>query len=131
VTAGLLPRAEFEALLDASPGFALALLRHLSGSLRRVTERVFELSTMLVRDRLLRELLRRARDGAEPGADRAELSPAPTHLDLASRIGANREAVSREMSRLSAAGVIKRRGRRLEVPSLARLAEELDDPPED
>ncbi|HKK36693.1 MAG TPA: Crp/Fnr family transcriptional regulator [Paracoccaceae bacterium] len=129
VLAGVLTRADFEALIADSPGFALAMMRHLTGQIRSVTERVFELSTMLVRDRVVREVLRRGRAAAD-GADRAELSPAPTHLDLASRIGANREAVSREMSRLSGEGLLTRAGRRLVIPSLAALAEELDDPPE-
>jgi CRP-like cAMP-binding protein len=129
VTAGELSRPDFEALIADSPGFALALMRHLTGQIRSVTERVFELSTMLVRDRLVRELLRRGRAAAGEDEDRAELSPAPTHLDLASRIGANREAVSREMSRLSGAGLLDRAGRRLVIPSLDALGEELDDPP--
>jgi len=60
---------------------------------------------MPMRVRLHAELLRisrRRRDGV------LIICPPPTHQDLASRIGSQREAVSRELKRLERDGVITR-----------------------
>ena len=38
------------------------------------------------------------------------MSPAPTHTQLADRVGANRETVTRELSRLHEMGIISRVG---------------------
>ena len=55
-----LPRKRFLALMEEHPGFALAVARQLAGHVRRLTTRVFEFSTMAVRQRLRAELLRLA-----------------------------------------------------------------------
>lgn len=115
-----LPAAAFHELLNSRPSFAAALLQHLSAQVRRLTERVFELSTLSMRERLLRELLRLAEQaGIQDG--RAEIRPAPTHFELASRVGAYREAVSREMSALHKAGLVEKRGGALVIQSLGEL----------
>lgn len=104
-------------LLSASPAFRDALLVHLTGTIRRLTERVFEFSTLVVRDRLLREIWRMAREtGVAEGTVRIE--PAPTHGELASRISTHREAVSREMSALSKAGVVTKAGSALVIADI-------------
>lgn len=105
-----LPATAFRELVETRPGFTMVLLQHLSAQIRRLTERVFELSTLAVRQRLRHELLRLAEE-AGVRENRAEIRPAPTHFKLAARIGAYREAVSREMSVLQKAGLVeKRRG---------------------
>lgn len=117
---GRLPEAAFRALVASHPQLSWVLLQHLSAQVRRLTERVFEFSTLLVRDRLIRELLRLAQAaGVQDG--RAEIRPAPTHFELASRISAHREAVSREMSALAKAGLLEKRGGALIVRDLERL----------
>lgn len=124
-----LSAAAFRELIETHPAFTNALLKHLSSQVRRLTERVFELSTLSMRERLLRQLLRLA-DDADAHDGRIEIRPAPTHFELASRIGAYREAVSREMSALQKAGLLeKRRGSLIikdaeELNRLAGLAEE-------
>lgn len=120
--AARLPTAAFEAALAASPGLSRALLRQFAGQLRLMTDRVFEKSTLSVRDRLIHELLRIARRG-DDGA--ARLSPAPTHADIAARIGGHREGVTKELSALAARGLIRREGRTLLIPSPERLADAL------
>jgi len=87
---------------------------------RLMTERIFEFSTMLVRDRLVHELVRIADDNLA-GDGTAVIDPAPTHYDLAARISTHREAVSREMSRLTKLGLISKTGRRLAVHDIAGL----------
>lgn len=105
VEAGVIARADFLALLEL-PAFARAVNEHFARQVRALNERVVEFSTLLVRERLVRELLRRAPEGA-PSAE-IRLSPMPTHFDLAARISTHREAVSREMSRLAKLGVVQR-----------------------
>lgn len=115
-----LPAAAFRELVETRPGFAMVLLQQLSGLIRRLTERVFELSTLAVRQRLIHELMRLAEEaGVSDG--RAEIRPAPTHFELASRIGAYREAVSREMSVLQKAGLVEKRSGTLIVHDQGKL----------
>ena len=56
--AARLPEAAFRDMVSTHPVFAWALLDHLSAQLRRMTDRVFEFSTLVVRKRLILELLR-------------------------------------------------------------------------
>ena len=105
-----LSEGAFRQIVSSRPGIAWALLTHLALQTRRLTDRVYEFSTLVVRKRLVRELLRLAlSDDRFDG--RASIDPAPTHSDLAARISTHREAVSREMSALAKQKLIeKRRG---------------------
>lgn len=105
LSVGRISRARFVLLVEDDSRFNWALLRYLAAQARQMTERIFEFSTLLVRDRLVEELIRLAEAGAEYDGW-AEISPAPTHFDLASRISTHREAVSREMSKLAKRQVI-------------------------
>jgi CRP-like cAMP-binding protein len=87
----LMTRGDFLSMLAVSPDASLWLLRQLTGRVRTLTERVFELSALNVQARLHSELLRMA---ARSPTGR-EIDPAPTHSELASRIGTHREAVTR------------------------------------
>jgi CRP-like cAMP-binding protein len=122
--AARLPEAGFRGMVHEHPGFALALLEHLSAQMRRMTDRVYEVSTLVVRKRLVRELLRLAED-AEPKEGQAVIAPAPTHFDLAASISTHREAVSREMSALAKRNLVRKTGGRLllrDVEALKALA---------
>jgi len=110
----------FRDIVINHPAFAWVLLEHLSAQLRRMTERVFEFSTLVVRKRLILELLRRAEE-VGPVNGQVSLSPAPTHSELAATISTHREAVSREMSVLAKRGLIEKRGSRLMLHDLAVL----------
>ena len=110
----------FWELTETDRSFTASVMRHLVGLLRSLTARVVEFSTLGVRDRIHCELLRVARQAIDEGG-RSELNPAPTHSDLAARISTHREAVSRELSRLSKLGIIERKGRVIVVKNLAQL----------
>ena len=60
VRAAILSAEAFQSLLKSHPSMSWALLQHLSGLVRRMTDRVFEFSTLVVRERVICELLRRA-----------------------------------------------------------------------
>jgi hypothetical protein len=55
-----------------------------------------------------------------------EISPAPTHADLASRKGSHREAVTREMRSLTSQNIIRTGRRKLEFLDLSRLQTSVD-----
>ena len=113
-----LPQTAFRNFVTDNPAFAWALLEHLSLRLRILTDRVYEFSTLVVRRRLILELLRRSDRAGEAGGF---IDPAPTHFELAASISTHREAVSREMSSLAKRGLIERRGHRLVLHDRASL----------
>jgi CRP-like cAMP-binding protein len=119
-TVASLSARSFEQLMSREPTVATGVLRHLAGEVRRLSERVFEFSTMVVQNRVQAELIRRA---AEAGQMRGEavLSPAPSLSDIADRISTHREAVSRELSRLTTLGLLHREHGDLRITDLARL----------
>ena len=116
-TVGALSPAAFEAAIGESPGFAMALSRHLARMVADLTERVFEHSALIVRQRLGRELLRRAAPRPEE-PDRAIVEKLPSHAELAAFIGTHREAVTKELSAFARLGLIGRDGAAIEIPSL-------------
>ena len=118
--------ASFRELLDTEPGLAQALLPRLTKTIRALTTRVYEFSTLAVNNRIQAELLRLASLGPKEGKA-ARIVPAPTHVEIASRVSTHREAVTRELNRLSRIGIIERRGGTLLVKDLDRLAEMVRD----
>ncbi len=96
-------------------------MKQLAGSVRGLTERVFEFSALAVRNRVHAELLRLARNHMT-GENTSKIQPAPTHAELASRISTHREAVTRELNRLSKDGLIERQASSLVIHDVERLA---------
>jgi len=116
----MMTREDFMACVESSPVAALWLARRLALEVRRLTERVFELSALNVQARLHCELLRMARGD---GAVATRIPRAPTHAELANRIGTHREAVTREMRSLAQMNIIRNHRRSLEfldIPELER-----------
>lgn len=107
-----MPAAAFLDCACSTPAACLALLRTTTALLRRQSTRLLERETLPVRLRIHAELLRlsRPRPGqSDPGL--RVVSPPPRQHILAARIGARREAVSRELSDLLRQGIIaKERG---------------------
>jgi CRP-like cAMP-binding protein len=118
---------EFWQVLRDYPIVAEATLKRLTKQLRILSERVFEFSALTVKNRIHAELLRLARDHSR-GANKAAISPVPTHAEIASRVSTHREAVTRELNDLTRAGLIERRHGVLiirDVEHLARMVEEV------
>lgn len=118
--AAALRREDFLICVGSSPAAAMWLARLLAGKVRGMTDKVFELSALNVRARVHCELLRLARD-AEVRNGEARLTPAPTHAEIANRIGTHREAVTREMQALARDKVIRHGRRTLEFIDLPKL----------
>jgi CRP/FNR family cyclic AMP-dependent transcriptional regulator len=119
-------REKFLEMLQRNGTMAVRLIELLVGKIRSMSERVFEVSALAVRERVRRELLRLAKDGTE-FRNGIVIRPAPTHYEIASRLGSHREAVTREFNRLEAAGIIEVRRRQLRIVDIERLQQQGDE----
>jgi CRP/FNR family transcriptional regulator, cyclic AMP receptor protein len=114
----------FRALVTEVPAAATWMQQRLVAQIRDLTHRWFELNVLQVRSRLHCELARMC--GASE--DSVILDPAPSHAELAARIGTHREAVTREIGFLSRSGILEQEGKRRRLTirdpnALRRLAE--------
>ena len=116
----VLSGAEFRNFLSNVPEAGFWMAQQLTGRVRNLTEKVFEMATMPVSHRLQSELARLAAD-AGVCEDRSVIPHVPTHADLAARIGTHREAVTRELGLLASEGIVTQTGRTLTINSVGRL----------
>lgn len=112
--------AVFRRLLHEHVAVCDCELLRLVNSIRELTERVFEFSTLGVHHRLHAELLRLAKQAGVVG-NRARIDPAPKHADIASHISTYREQVTRELSAMVKQGLIEHSGGALVIPDIERL----------
>ena len=101
-------RMSAKVFLDAihrHPSVCDHVLATFSERIRAINERFSEQVYLDVRERLCAELIRLSRP---TGKDRIVISPPPTHLEIAHRIGARREAVTKLVNALEREGVISR-----------------------
>ena len=115
-----LPPADFRALLREEWVVNERVLLRLTDLVRRLTDRVLDLSTLSVQQRICRELARLAREQGVQGNE-ARIAPAPKHVDLAGMVSTYREQITRELSALVKAGVLAKDGTALVVRDFARL----------
>jgi CRP/FNR family transcriptional regulator, cyclic AMP receptor protein len=117
-----LPAPIFWDLLYKHELFAMMVLRRLAELVGLMSDRVIELSTIPVRNRIHTELLRLSRTSAiHPNT--AIISPIPTHAEIASCINTHRETVTRELSNLARAGLIEKQAGKLVIRNVASLAQ--------
>ena len=122
-TVASLTAVQFEHLVTTEPSVGLATIRQLVGDVRRLSERVHEFSTLVVQNRIQAELVRLASATGHRHGNSPLLDPAPSLTDIAERISTRREGVSRELSRLTALGLVRREGSGLRINNLAKLRE--------
>jgi CRP-like cAMP-binding protein len=116
---------DFHRYLKISAPVARLLAQQLVHQIRTLTDKVFELSTLNVRSRLHCELLRLALLSGAVGR-RSTIGDAPTHAELANRIGTHREAVTRELRDLARRGIVEQGRRQITILDLAKLSAEVD-----
>ena len=116
--------ADFVALLRSDFDLTLRLLRILTGKARGLSDRIFELIALNARDRICFELARLAVTGVHDGP-RVMIRPAPTHYEIAARIGSHREAVTRELNHLVARGYVEFGRRHVVIVDLGRFTHDL------
>ncbi len=125
-TIAKMPSSVFRKAVHHHPDVCDQLLMLLASQVRMLANRVNEYSTFDVRRRIYAELLRLAR---KPRKDDAAsiISPPPTHAELAGRVSTHREAVTRELNSLEAAGLIERRSGAVVILHPKRLAKLLEE----
>ncbi len=97
-------RAELTAFIERNPGFALHLVQKLAHRVRELTESVRSLALMDVYGRVARLLL----ELAEEKDGRLVVAEPLTHKEIASRVGASREMISRIFSDLADGGYLRK-----------------------
>lgn len=117
-----IPGPAFREAVLGHPAAAEWLAVQLMSRIRLLTERIFELNTLAVRDRLHCELLRLCL-AAGIADNRAVIDDAPTHNEIAARIGTHREAVTRELQHLTRQGIVVQHRRQWVVSDVVALAE--------
>ncbi len=103
----IMPAAVFRDVLFASRTVCDKILRLLSGRVRELNHRLAELSVLDLKHRLYSELMRLSHPRSGRPGERA-VTPPPYHHILAARIGCRREQVTRELSAMSAEGIIEK-----------------------
>lgn len=112
--------ALFWRLIDEHASVRHCTLKRLVASVRELTERVYDFSTLGVQNRVHAELLRLAREaGVQDNV--ATIDPAPKHTEIAGQISTYREQVTRELSAMSRQGLTRRAGHALIVTDVTRL----------
>jgi CRP/FNR family cyclic AMP-dependent transcriptional regulator len=97
-------RAELTAFIEKNPELAIHIVRKLARRVRDLTENVRSLALMDVYGRVARLLL----ELAEDNEGRLVVSEPLTHKDIASRVGASREMISRIFSDLADGGYVRK-----------------------
>jgi CRP/FNR family cyclic AMP-dependent transcriptional regulator len=97
-------RPELTTFLEKNPEAALHIMRKLAHRVRDLTESVRSLALMDVYGRVARLLL----ELAEEKDGKLMISEPLTHKDIASRVGASREMISRIFSDLSEGGYVRK-----------------------
>jgi CRP-like cAMP-binding protein len=107
-----MPETAFREAIRNHPPVADAVLQRLTRLVRLYSQRLYEMRTLDVPNRIRAELVRLAE--ASRGDDNtATISPLPTSSDIAARVNTRREAVSRELASLTRRGFIKRQQKML------------------
>ena len=104
-------RAELLGLIERQPELALHMLRRLARRVRALSQNVRSLALMDVYGRVARLLL----ELAEEKDGRLVIDEPLTHKEIAARVGASREMVSRIFSDLAEGGYVSKEGGRLVI----------------
>lgn len=119
-------KRDFQALCLEYPQVALKLLKVVGARLRKLVSIIEGLSFTTVRHRLAVLLLRLAERKGKRTERGIEFTLRASNQELAGHIGTVRELVSRNLSRLQAAGIIKLQGKKVVIPDLEALRAEVE-----
>lgn len=105
---------EFEKTLMQNPAIALNLIKGLNKTLRLLTDNVRGLALMDVYGRVARVLMTCSKPKLHCD-DTFVIDEPMTHQDMANRVGASREMISRILKDLSRGGYIYNKGKHIEI----------------
>jgi CRP/FNR family transcriptional regulator, cyclic AMP receptor protein len=109
----VLHRADFQGLVAENPSISTALIRVLTGRLRRANQQISTLALLDVYGRVARVILDMARDEGRRLKDGRITFRRATHQEIANRIGTTRETVTRMLKDLERQGLIQIDGREI------------------
>ncbi|MEM8699355.1 MAG: Crp/Fnr family transcriptional regulator [Pseudomonadota bacterium] len=124
----VLERRIFQSALRQQPDMALALLSVLSKRLRDTNRLVESVSFLELGPRMARLLLSLADRGEETEEGEIVLGARYTQTELAKRIAASRESVSKQIAKWTRGGIVGTEDGRLVLRDLDALNEWADDP---
>lgn len=101
---------QFRAFLREQPAHAISLIGQVMAERTTLLERLHELASLNVEDRLVSSLLRLSEDSSFMLDDGALKLEAPHHRLLCEMVGATRESIALALSRMVSAGVAERSG---------------------
>jgi CRP-like cAMP-binding protein len=116
----------FRAFVREQPQHALILINQLMAERTALLEKLRELTTLSVEQRLISTLLRMAENNTFTREDGRIVLCTTRYRLLCEVVGATRESVSLVLGRLSAEGLVERKGTNLIVAPPVALAERLD-----
>ncbi len=125
-TLATIPEQQFWVALADYPEVRGAILRRLTRLARFLCEKIVEITTLPVNERVRVELVRMAQS-ASSEVLHVQIEEPPTHAEMACLLGTHREAVTKELKRLEKDGLIAwRPGKHiiLDVPALKALCGE-------
>lgn len=117
-------RQSFLGLFNEIPIVRDRITHNLVDRIRTLTHRNMEMTTLSVEQRVAAYLLRLAAE-TDKLSSGAVITNAPTHAEIAGSIGANREMVSRSISKLAKRGVIKSARQQIAILNAEALSEDL------
>lgn len=123
-----LSSARFRQLMREQPQRALALVSQLSAERAALLDKLRELTTLSVEQRLLATLLRLASNSTFTREDGHIVLGNPHYRLLCELVGATRESVSLVLARLTGDGLCRRDGSSLIVAPAGQLLERLEMP---
>lgn len=123
-----LSSASFRAFLREQPQMAIGLVAQLTAERTALMEKMHELTTLSVEQRLLTTLVRLATNATFTRDDGRVVLDSAHYRLLCEMVGATRESVSLVLARLTGDGLAERDGTTLIVGPATRLAERIDLP---
>jgi CRP-like cAMP-binding protein len=116
--------ARFRAFLREQPQHAQALVGQIMSERTMLLDKLHELATLSVEERLIASMLRLADQTQATDRTRLQLGPSEYRL-LCELVGATRESVSLVFNRLVGAGLVERDGTTYTVPDVSALGARL------
>jgi CRP/FNR family cyclic AMP-dependent transcriptional regulator len=108
-----LARPDFQAVMETNPSITLALIKVLTGRLRRANHQISTIALLDVYGRVARVILDMAREEGRRLRDGRIAFRRATHQEIANRIGTTRETVTRMFKDLERQGLIHVEGREI------------------
>lgn len=120
-----LPKEYFLELVNTHPSFSSFVMNQMCALIRRLNNRMYELSTLDGTHRIYSELLRIAGQGEIVNGVHTINNP-PTHMEIASRINSHREAVSRVYRDLKKDNILEKTSKKLLLRNLNILEQRIE-----